>query len=253
MPSQGLTSTRRRSRKRRTERPPWLDGGMCKSGEVSVAPIISLPTLLRDLGHRPRKVFATAQVELQVFSKPENRLALADAGRLLVACVEQTKYEHFGLLMGERFDLSNFGALGHLLRNSGSVGDALRSLVLNLHWHDRGAVAIFKTSTRSTTFLGYSIYRRETPGIPQIYDVAITIAYRIVQELCGPTWKPQSVQFAYRKPSDLEPYKRVFRVPVRFNAEVSGITGHRGRAERRRQRKLDGPAAGPGFYLDRQG
>lgn len=223
MPPQGVTGTKSRSRMRRSQRPRWLDGGMSKFGEISVAPIIKLPALLRDLGHRPRKVFATAQVDLQVFSDPENRLPLADAGRLLVACVEQTKCKHFGLLLGECFELRNFGALGHLLRNSASVGDALRSLVLNLHWHDRGAVPIFKTPASSSTFLGYSVYSRETPGIPQIYDVSITIAYRILQELCGPSWNARSVQFAYRKPSDTKPYRRLFRAPVQFDAEVSGV------------------------------
>lgn len=196
---------------------------MSRFGEISVAPIISLPALIKDLGHRPQKVFAAAKVDLQVFSDAENRLPLADAGRLLVACVEQTKCDHFGLLLGERFDLRHFGALGYLLRNSATVGDALRSLVLNLHWHDRGAVPILTAPTQSTTFLGYSVYRRETPGIPQIYDVAITVAYRIVEELCGPGWKAQSVQFARRKPSDARPYRRLFRVPVRFDAEVSGV------------------------------
>lgn len=223
MPSQGVTRARPQSKKRRRQRLSWLDGGMSKFGEISVAPIISLPALIEELGHRPRKIFAAAKVDVGVFSNPENRLPLADAGRLLVACVEQTKCEHFGLLLGERFDLSNFGALGHLLRNSATVGDALRSLVLNLHWHDRGAVPIFTSPTPSTTLLGYSVYRRDTPGIPLIYDAAITIAYRIIQELCGPTWKAEHVQFACRKPLITRPYRKLFGAPVRFDAEVSGV------------------------------
>ena len=80
------------------------------------------------------------------------------------------------------------------------------------------------TPSSSSVFLGYSVYRREAPAIPQIYDAAIAIAYRILRELCGPSWKPQRVQFAYRIPRNTTPYTRVFRSPVRFEAEVSGIT-----------------------------
>lgn len=223
MAPRNVNERRSRSRRPCSQRPSWLEGHMSKFGEVSVAPIITLPALLGELGHQSRKIFEAAKIDLQVFAEPENRLSLTDAGRLLDVCVEHTKCDHLGLLLGKRFELNNFGALGHLLRNSASVGDALRSLVLHLHWHDRGAVPILNSPTPSTTFLGYSIYRSGTPGIPRIYDVAITIAYRIVAELCGPAWKPQYVQFAYRRPSNIEPYRRLFRVPVRFDAEISGL------------------------------
>ena len=135
-----------------------------------------------------------------------------------------TGCSNFGLLVGERFDLSGLGPLGYLLRNSASVGDALRSLVLHLHLHDRGAAPLLLAPNPSSVLLGYSVYRRETPAIPLIYDAAITIAYRILRELCGPSWKPKRVQFSYRRPSSTAPYTRVFRSPVYFEADVSGIT-----------------------------
>ena len=212
-----------RSKGRAPRAPSWLLGAMSNSGEISVGPIISLPAVLTSLGCKPQSAFAETGIDPKIFEKPENRLHLADAGRLLATCAELTNCPHFGLLLGERFQLRDLGALGHLLRNSPSVGDALRSLVMNLHWHDRGAVPILITPTPSTALLGYSVYHPRTPGIPNIYDVATVIAFRIVGELCGPSWRPKRVQFAYRKPGDIEPYRRLFRAPIRFDSDVSGV------------------------------
>ena len=184
---------------------------------------MALPAVLRDLGVRPHRAFAASDVDPRLFRDPDTRMPLEDVGRLFEACVQLTGCNHFGLLVGARFDLGGFGPLGLLLRNSASIGDAVRSLLLHLHLHDRGAAPVLLAPTPSTLLLGYTVYRRDTPAIPQIYDAAIAIAYRILCELCGPTWKPRSVQFSSHRPRNTSPYTQLFQSPVRFEAEVSGI------------------------------
>jgi hypothetical protein len=56
---------------------------------------------------------------------------------------------------------------------------------------------------KSSVLLGYSIFRHGMPGSDQIYDAAITIAYRIVRELCGPSFTPLQVQFAHGRPGNV--------------------------------------------------
>lgn len=185
---------------------------------------MAIPAVLKELGIKPQRAFTAAGVDPIIFQNTENRMPLEEVGHLFEVCVRLTGCNHFGLLVGERFDLSGLGPLGYLLRNSASVGDALRSLLLHLHVHDRGAAPLLLAPSSSSVLLGYSVYRRETPAIPQIYDAAIAIAYRILRELCGPSWKPQRVQFSYHRPSSTAPYTRIFRCPVCFEAEVSGIT-----------------------------
>ena len=218
-PSRRKRATSSRSSKAR----PTSGLILSKFGDVRVGPILALPAVLRDLGVRPRRAFAAADVDPRIFRNPDARIPLEDVGRLLETCVRLTGCDHFGLLVGARFDLGGFGPLGLLLLNSASVGDAVRSLLLHLHLHDRGAAPVLLAPTPSSMLLGYSIYRRETPAIPQIYDAAIAIAYRILRELCGPTWKPRRVQFSYHKPSNTTPYAELFQSPVRFEAEVTGI------------------------------
>jgi AraC-like DNA-binding protein len=111
------------------------------------------------------------------------------------------------------------------MRNCATVGEALRTLMLHLHVHDRGGAPILLALNPSSVLLGYSIYHQSTPATAdsQIYDAAIAIAYRILYELCGSGWKALRIQFSHNPPSNITPYKQLFRSSVRFDAPTSGI------------------------------
>ena len=197
--------------------------GVSGPGDIRVAPICTIPALLSDLGVRAEQAFAAAGVDPARFEDPEGRLPLEVVGRLLGVCVDLTGCRHFGLLVGERFELKDFGVLGYLLRNCPTVGAALRSLVRYLHLHDRAAAPVLAESATSPVMLGYSPYRHDLPAAAQVFDGAIAIAHRILVELCGPGFKALRVQFSHGPPEDAAPYRRVFRTSVRFDAESSAI------------------------------
>jgi len=193
------------------------------AGEVRIGPVAAIPDLLREFGVRPSLAFRPSGVPLAAFKNPENRIAFEALGRLLAECSSLTGCEHFGLLVGERFELSGLGAIGDLMRHSATVGEALRALLLHLYLHDRGAVPILIPLESSSVLLGYSIYRHGTPGAAQLYGAAIAIGYRALREICGVAWKPLCIQFSHARPRDRLAYRRVLGPNVRFDAEVSGI------------------------------
>ncbi len=179
--------------------------------------------VLTDLDVAPRRAFARAGVDPRSFGSPENSIRDTDLARLLSECTTLTRCPHFGLFVGQRFTLGNFGAIGDLMRNSATVGEALQVLLLRLHRYDRMAVPVLLRPDRSTALLCYSVRRHGTPALRQVYDAALAIAYRLLRELCGKSWEPWGVQFACERPSDVSPYRRVFGTSVRFDAEVSGV------------------------------
>jgi AraC-like DNA-binding protein len=192
-------------------------------GDLRIGPVLAIPDVLTDMGVQPARVFAEAGVDPALFHDPESRIPFEALGHLFQACVAATDCAHFGLLVGARFDLKRLGAIGHLMRNEASVGEALRSLVLHLHIHDRGASPVLLGADRGSVILGYSIYRHGTPATGQVYDAAIAIGFKILRELCGPSWKPFRVQCSYARPADTRPYGRLFGSDVWFEADVSGL------------------------------
>jgi AraC-like DNA-binding protein len=224
------TETEARQRKRRpvtadaaAKSAPQRRQSSAGDGEVRIGPVAAIPEVLRKFGVVPGGPFARAGVPLQAFRNPDTRIAFEALGRLLAESATATGCEHFGLLVGERFELDGLGAIGYLMRNSATVGEALRALLLHLYLHDRGAVPILINLDASYVLLGYSIYRHGTPGTTYLYDVAIAIGYRVLKAICGPQWKAAYVQFSHGRPKDARPYRRLFGPQVRFDAEVSGI------------------------------
>jgi AraC-like DNA-binding protein len=194
-----------------------------KPGTVRIGPVIAIPEVLVEFGIRPQRAFSMARVDHRLFQNADSRISFEALGRLLDSCVTLTHCSHFGLLIGERFNLKGLGALGYLMSNSSTVEDALRNLLLHLYMHDRGATPVLLRPGSDYAILGYSLYHHDMPATVQIYDGAITIGYRILRELCGSSWKPLHVQFSHSPPDNTRPYRRLFGKNVIFNAAVSGI------------------------------
>lgn len=192
-------------------------------GDFRVAVLTPVPQLLRELKCDPVTILARAGLDLATFDHPDHRLPFATGGRLLEECAAASGVPHFGLLLGARFELSMLGVLGQLMRNCDSVRAALLQFARHLHLNDRGAVTFLLNLDSEKVSIGYGVYRHDTPGIGMIYDLTLAIGFRLMRELCGPTWKPSRVSFARGIPQDVALYRRYFRAPVHFNAAHSRL------------------------------
>jgi AraC-like DNA-binding protein len=191
-------------------------------GAVRAGPVLGVPGLLRELGQDPDAVFAAAGLDPHVLADPEATVDFSALGHLMRHCVEATGCPHFGLLWGQRTGISALGLVGILGQHSPDLGTAVRNVILYFHIHDRGAVPRL-TVSEGCALVGYTIYQPAAEATAQIYDGVIAITNNVLRALYGPGWQPSEVLLARAKPLDADPYRKVFRAPVRFGAEQSAV------------------------------
>lgn len=199
---------------------------------VRMGTALAIPEVLRSLGANPEEVLADVGCDLKLFEDPDNRISLATRNHIVSHCAARTGCSHFGLLVGQHHGLHSFGLVGLLVKYSPDVGTALRSLVRHFHLLVRGA------STRLTIDDPYATWSWEIaePGaeaVKHLGDAAVATMQNVMRSLCGPDWRPTEVCFVHRAPADYGPYRRFFRVPLRFDAEQYGITFSAGHLNRR--------------------
>jgi AraC-like DNA-binding protein len=108
--------------------------------------------------------------------------------------------------------------VGLLVKYSPDVGTALRNLVRYTHLHVHGAATALAVDGGVASF-SYDIYEPYAEAHDHVGDGAMAGIFNMVRELCGPEWKPVEVRFAHGAPADAGPFRRFFRVPLRFDAE----------------------------------
>ncbi|ACA16079.1 transcriptional regulator, AraC family [Methylobacterium sp. 4-46] len=150
-------------------------------------------------------------------------LSFESLGRLMALAARRSACPHFGLLVGQRTTLASLGLLGVLMRNSETVGDALRVLETHHGLLNRGAV-IRVAVNGPLAIASYSPYRPEAEGIALHCERALTAMTNVIRSLCGGDWAPEEVLLPRLGPDDATPYANVFRAPVRFGQEIAALT-----------------------------
>lgn len=191
-------------------------------GGLRIGPLVAVPQVLRELGVDPTEVIGGVGLDASLFDDPENMISFTDTGRLLKWCAARTQCTHFGLLIGQKGGPASLGIIGQLLQHSPDVGSALRGAILHAHLRDRGAVPVLSVE-RGVAVLSYLIYQPRVEGAIQIYDGVITVFFNLLRALCGPAWHPTEVLFSHHRPSNIQPYRDFFRVPLRFDREQTAL------------------------------
>lgn len=187
-----------------------------------VGGLVEVPALLRELGCDPEDVISGAGLDLGALSHVDHKVGYGQVTRLLHACARRTGLPHFGVLAGQRWSLSHFGALGEAMTASRTVGDALEALATFQHrYSDAGAA--FLLGHGDTISLGYVVYRRDIDHLELAYDVAMAFGCNLLRELCGADWQATEVVLARTQPVDCVPYRLHFQAPLRFDQDHCAI------------------------------
>jgi AraC-like DNA-binding protein len=187
-----------------------------------VGAFTELPTLLRQLGGDPVAALAGVGLAPDALDRPEARLPYGALARLLADAAERTDCAHFGLLAGRAWHLADLGLMGEVMRNSPTLGDALRTFTEYQHVNSGGGLAYLMEHPLSVDF-GYAIYFPGTEGAEQMCDVALAAGFNLVREIGGSDWLPTDVFLPRSPPDDVQHYRNLFKVLPHFNAEYCAL------------------------------
>jgi AraC-like DNA-binding protein len=179
---------------------------------------LAIPNVLRSLGLDPEEVLGEIGYDLKLFDSPENRISLQAHHHIVNHCTTRSGCPHFGLLVGQQNGLHSLGLVGLLVKYSSDVGAALRNVARYMHIHASGRTMTLVVDG-STAMFTYEVQDSRLEAIDQVGDAAVATMHNIMRELCGTDWRPAEAWFAHREPTETGPYRRFFRVPLRFNAE----------------------------------
>lgn len=182
----------------------------------------AVPALIRQLGADPAAILSGLGLDSDSFDHPENRVPYAAMGRLFHEAATRTGCAHFGLLCGRAWHLSDLGLVGTLVRNSPTVGRALKTLTVYQHLNSEGGLA-FLLERGGAADIGYAIYHPNVAGADQIYDAMMAGGFNFLRELSGDSWLPSEVLFPHAKPVDLAHHRRFFKAPLRFDSETCAL------------------------------
>ena len=184
-------------------------------GMVRVAGIMGYAALVAELGADPQRLIAGCGLQPRVLEEPDNIIPFSLAARLLHLAAQQTDCPHFGLLLGQRQDLSVLGPVGFLVRHSPDVRTAIMALIRHMHLHVQGANTTLSIEGKRAHFC-YHIQARGLLGAEQVYRVCVANMFNFMRLLCGETWLPSAVHFSYPRPADDSAFVAFFRAPVLF-------------------------------------
>jgi AraC-like DNA-binding protein len=178
--------------------------------------------VLAELGADPDALLAEAALDPELFNGSSTPLPYAAFGRLITLGAERTGCRHLSLLIGQRTDLASLGPIGMLMRNSDTVGDALRALEEHVCKQNWGAVVGLGTCD-GMAVLSHAPYGPEHEGAAQHSERALAAMTNVLRALSGSGWAPLEVLLPRSRPRDTIVYEHFFRAPVRFDQEAAAL------------------------------
>ncbi|QGY02433.1 AraC family transcriptional regulator [Methylobacterium mesophilicum SR1.6/6] len=178
--------------------------------------------VISELGSDPVEILRDAGCDPRASRDGGTPVSNAALGRLLQLGANRTRCGHLGLLVGRRIALAKLGPSGTLVRNAGTVGDALRVLE-NRPWAWTCGSAVRLSVETDLALLHYFPYEAGATAVGLQSEGALATIVNIVRALSSAQWSPSEVLLPRAPPRQTDPYRHFFRAPVRFDQEWAAI------------------------------
>jgi len=215
---------------------------------VRAASLINYLAVAREMGLDGPAMLREFGIDARLLQDPESKIAAASVNRLLTESAARSGNEAFGLLLAERRQFSSFGPLSLLLRHEASLREVIRRLQ--------------EYSPLLSKVAGFRLEEERDEEARLVVEVAPEVANRqsvemvmaLTSDVLGGAmfggWRPREVYFRHRAPADASVHRRVFRAPLRFDAEFNGFALPEGALDRANAHRDAGLAVHAHRYVE---
>jgi AraC-like DNA-binding protein len=191
-------------------------------GSVRSASLTNYAEVARKAGLDPHRLLSEFGLPQGCLREPELKIPIDAVWRLLEASGRAKRRRGVRVMMAETRRLSSLGPLGLLVREQPTLRLAAEALA---HYANRLNEALFLTieDAGEVVVLREELIVGGAGSVRQSTELAIGVAFRVLQALLGPGWKPRRVCFAHDAPANRSVHKRVFGRIVEFGHNFNGI------------------------------
>ncbi len=177
----------------------------------------------RLIGRYPRGLASLSRVGIGLaqYADPDTRLSLGDAAFLMQRSIEMSGDPALGLRAGELLESGDFDALEYAARSCRNPREAIGCIARHARlMSDSGELVLVERGDRAV--LGVHLAGAELLP-PAINDYVISGFMTQVERHTGGVDMATEIQLVHGPTDYLDEYRRVFGVPVTFNAPYNAI------------------------------
>jgi AraC-like DNA-binding protein len=179
-------------------------------------------SLVRELGGNPGPLLRQAGVDAAWLENPDHPIPYLAFLSALRLGSQATGTPHFGLLLSRKQRFSMLGAVGFAVREAPNVQAAIENLNRFLPVHNQAARTTLVVE-RDLARWTFDVMLRDAPALDQQFDLVVGVGLSLMQHLAGHSWVPLSLHLKRAEPIDTRPYRQLFRCPITFDAEFTGM------------------------------
>lgn len=180
--------------------------------------------LVKELGGDPAAILAAAQVEVSALEDPERYLPLRAFIDTQTIAAEKLGRRDFGLLMGQRQNMSVLGALSIAIINSPTAREGIEIAARYMHIHNPAFVMTLAPMPKtSRDFLSCMVEMRRNHGREQNDERIVASLHKALGQLGGARYRPHEVWFTHEPISPIATYRKIFGATPLFGKPAMGI------------------------------
>jgi AraC-like DNA-binding protein len=183
------------------------------------------PDLVRQLGGDPPTLLKRAGIESSVLSRGRSCVGYRSSINLLEYAAQDLRCPDFGLRLAQlQGGGAVFGPMGVVMRNSNSLGEALRYVAGHCHAHSLAArVRLEHDPGGRKLFVGHEILLDRLPNRAQAIEQLLLLGHLNAREITGGQARVREVHFRHQRLAPLRTYHRYFGCEIRFDQKEDGV------------------------------